>query len=62
MKRRVVLSLAVLVVLTIAFSACNKDKLPRDDWEENMEDLPSDFNEKLYGSETPWESELSQKG
>lgn len=58
MKKLMLLLLVAAFLLTVA---ARKEELPTDDWEENLKDLPSDFNEKLYGSETPWESELSEK-
>ena len=60
MKR--LLLTAWLIAVLLGTTACSEEEDPPDDWEENMKDLPSDFNEKLYGSETPQESDLTQEG
>ncbi len=52
MRIRAFLLLSLLMAIVIVFSACGNDEAPRDDWEENLKDLPSDFNEKLEGDKS----------
>ncbi len=49
MKKYFFLLIVFMMMASFCFSACGED--PKDDWDKEMENLPPDVNDKLYGDD-----------